>query len=271
MNPQLTLFQAIVFGTVQGLGEFLPISSSAHLVLLPWFFNFPDPGLGFDAALHLGTAVALIAFFRKDFAKLLRAFGHTLKTRQAKSHDEKLAWYLLIGSVPAAIIGVLLEKEAEKAFRAPLLIAAALAILGVILLIADRYSRQTKNIKHLNLADALWVGTLQGLAIIPGVSRSGITMTTALFRNFDRTSAARFSFLLSAPITIGAALYASRKLVHHTPDINWLVGIVVSAVVGYLSIKYLLKFLENRSFAVFSFYRFTLAGIVVLTVFLRAR
>jgi undecaprenyl-diphosphatase len=262
----LTIFHAVILGIVQGLGEFLPISSSAHLILAPWLFKFPDPGLAFDAALHFGTALAIIVFFWKDLLRLVKAWFASLAKRRATSFDERFAWYMLLGSIPGGLFGILLEKKAETAFRAPLLIAATLAVMGVILYAADRYSKKTKDINHVGWKDALLVGTAQAIAIIPGVSRSGITMTTSLFRNFKRADAARFSFLLSAPITVGAALYEARKLLHGGINAPFFVGVAVSAIVGYLSIKYLLKYLQKSSFAVFAVYRLLLAATIVALV-----
>jgi undecaprenyl-diphosphatase len=262
----LTIFHAIILGIVQGLGEFLPISSSAHLILAPWLFKFPDPGLAFDAALHFGTALAIIVFFWKDLLRLVKAWFASLAKRRAVSFDERFAWYMLIGSIPGGVFGILLEKKAETAFRAPLLIAATLAVMGVVLYAADRYSKKTKDINHVGWKDAILVGTAQAIAIIPGVSRSGITMTTSLFRNFKRADAARFSFLLSAPITVGAALYEARKLLHGGINAPFFVGVIVSGIVGYLSIKYLLKYLQKSSFAVFAVYRLLLAATIVALV-----
>lgn len=258
----MLFFEAIFLGAVQGLAEFLPISSSGHLVLIPWFFGFKDLGLAFDASLHFGTAIAVLGFFWRDFDRLLRAFVRSIATRAVDSQEARLSWYLVIASIPGGIAGILLEKKAESLFRSPLLVAASLAIMGIALLAADKLSARAKDISHLGLKDALLVGCMQALAIIPGISRSGITMTAALTRNYDRRDAARFSFLLSAPITLGAALFEFRKLEAMTPDAAFFAGVLTSAIVGYLSIKYLLKFLETRSFAVFAIYRVALALVV---------
>ncbi len=267
----MTLFHAVVLGIVQGLGEFLPISSSAHLILVPWLLKFPDPGLAFDAALHFGTAIAVIAFFRKDFVRLLKALIHSVSTRTVRTFDERFAWYLIICSIPGALIGVFLEKDAENLFRAPLLIAATLSVMGIALLLADRYSKKTKDIRHISFKDALIIGTAQAMAIVPGISRSGITVTASLLRGLGRSDAARFSFLLSAPITIGAALFEARKLIHVHIDAPFFVGVIVSAVIGYLSIKYLIKYLQERSFAVFTFYRLMFAAIILALVMIGLR
>ncbi len=260
----MSVLQAVFLGAVQGLAEFLPISSSGHLVLIPWFFGFRDPGLAFDASLHFGTAIAVLGFFWRDFERLLRAFAKSVATRSIDSPDAKLSWYLVIASIPGGLAGILLEKKAEDFFRAPLLVAASLAVMGIVLFAADKLSARAKDMSNLGLKDALLIGGMQALAIIPGVSRSGITITTGLMRNFDRKDAARFSFLLSAPITLGAALYEARKLFEIKPDATFFAGVTTSAVVGYMSIKYLLKYLEVRSFAAFAAYRLILASIVVI-------
>ncbi|MHB0976015.1 MAG: undecaprenyl-diphosphatase UppP [Candidatus Aquicultorales bacterium] len=266
----IEVLQAAVLGVVQGLGEFLPISSSAHLILVPWLFNMQDRGLTFDVALHFGTAIAVVAFFWNDFARLLGAFWTSVRRRAVKTQEERLSWYLVIGSVPGAVAGMLLEKYVETFFRTQVfLIAGMLAVMGVILFLADKHGKKSKEIHEVGFKDALVVGTMQALAVIPGVSRSGITMTTGLFRSFSRKDAARFSFLLSAPITLGAALYEGRKIVEVKPDLAFFVGILTSAIVGYFSIKYLLKYLQERSFAVFATYRLVAAGIVVAFALIR--
>lgn len=265
----MSVLHAIVLGIVQGLGEFLPISSSAHLVLVPWLFKFPDPGLSFDAAIHLGTAIAVLAFFWGDFAKLSRAWASSVKARAMRDQDERMAWYLLIGSIPGGLLGMMMEEKAATAFRNPLLIAGTLTVMGIVLYAADRWGSKVKDISHVGLREALIVGAAQAIAIIPGVSRSGITMTAGLMMKFDRGDAARFSFLLSAPITFGAALYEMRNLLSAKPDVALFAGIATSAIVGYLSIKYLLQYLKNNSFGVFTLYRLALAGVILAVLFAR--
>ena len=246
----MTLLQAIVYGVVQGLGEFLPISSSAHLVLVPWFFGWTDPGLTFDVALHVGTLVAVVAYFWRDWVRLI-VKGFT----EATSSDGRLFWYLVVATIPGAVAGFLLEKKAETIFRAPLLIAAMLVIMGLLLYAADRWGSKRKDIKRITLPASLWIGICQMAAIIPGVSRSGVTMTAGLSAGLTREGTARFSFLLSTPIILGAAL---AKLPHlfSTPSVitaDFVVGVIVSCVTGFASIGFLLRYIQTRGFLPSSF------------------
>ncbi len=265
----MELWQSILLGIVQGLGEFLPISSSAHLVIVPWLFDFPDPGLTFDVALHFGTLFALLVYFYKDWLRLFRAaFSSLGKKRAAYTHDEKLFWYLVFASIPGAAIGYVLEKHAESTFRSPLLIAGMMTVMGILLLIIDSTSKKNKDLQTLNFKDAFLVGLSQALAIIPGVSRSGITITTGLGLGLTRTAAARFSFLLATPITAGAALLKAKEFIHHGLNFEALVGVAVSAIIGFLSIKYMLAYLQKYSYRVFVVYRFLFSVVVVLVYFL---
>lgn len=197
----MDILQAAILGLVQGLGEFLPISSSAHLVLVPWLFNWEDPGLTFDIALHIGTLVAVVIYFWKDWLQLFRK-GMT----NARSREGRLFWYLVLATIPGAVIGLFLEKKAETSFRNPVLIAIMLIVLGIVLYLVDRKSAKKIEAENISLKASFLIGLSQALSIIPGVSRSGITMTTGLFLGLTREGAARFSFLLSAPIIFGAAI-----------------------------------------------------------------
>jgi undecaprenyl-diphosphatase UppP len=266
----MTLLHAIVLGIVQGLGEFLPISSSAHLVIVPWLFKFPDPGLTFDVALHLGTLLALLTFFYKDWLVLIAAFFRSLRKKRSEySFEERLIWYLILGTIPGAVIGYLIEDYAETILRGPLLVAGMMAVMGIILGCVDKYSRKTKALPQVTLADSLIVGVSQALALIPGTSRSGVTITAGLLRGMDRATAARFSFLLSTPITFGAVVLKMKDLVHGHLEINTFVGILVSAVVGYFAIKYMLYFLQKYSYAVYVVYRLIFAALVFAVYFFR--
>lgn len=262
----MTIWQAIVLGLVQGLGEFLPISSSAHLVLVPWIFRWPDPGLTFDVALHLGTLVAVVAFFWRDWLNLIAgAF------RGSGTVEGRLFWCLVFASIPGALFGFLLEKKAETVFRAPALIAVMLIIMGVLLYMADRSGAKKVKIERIGLGRSLLIGFSQALAIIPGVSRSGITMATGLFAGMTRESAARFSFLLSVPIILGAGLVKIPDLLAHPEMVNaafW-VGVIVSAVSGVASIGFLLRYVRRKSFLPFVWYRLALGIFVLILFFLR--
>jgi undecaprenyl-diphosphatase len=268
----MTILQAFILGVVQGLGEFLPISSTAHLILAPWLLKFKDPGLGFDLALTWGTLLAVLIYFRTDIRDLMRGFWHSLfkSTRNFENNIyQKLSWLIILASVPGAVIGKLLEKQAENAFRSPLLIAITLSVFGLVMLAADYFGSKTKNLDRIKWLDALIVGFSQALAIIPGVSRSGSTIGGGLFLGFKRADAARFSFLMSVPIIFGAGLL---KIKDFTMGVSWaalIVGFVTSAVFGFLSIKYLLKYLAGHDFKIFVWYRLALAALILVVLFVR--
>lgn len=261
----MSIFHAIIYGIVQGIGEFLPISSSGHLAALPQILGWTDgQDLSFDVALHLGTLVAVIAFFWKDWLTLISA-GFT----NSKSKEGKLFWYIIIACIPGGIIGILFEKKAESTFRNLGLIGVMMIVIGIFLFVADRLAKGKIKIQNIGLNRSLVVGFSQALAIIPGVSRSGITMSTGLLSGISREDAARFSFLLSTPIIIGAGLLKSKDIIH-TPASNipsLLVAIVTSAVVGFLCIKFLLNYLKNKGFGIFVFYRIVV-GLLFISIYL---
>lgn len=262
----MTIWQAVVMGIVQGLGEFLPISSSAHLVLVPWLFQWHDPGLTFDIALHIGTLVAVIAYFWRDWVELIRgAFSGTRTT------EGRLFWYLVIATIPGALIGFLLEEKAETVFRNPSLIATMLILLGVILYWADRRGRKLTDVQSITLGQSLLIGVSQALAIIPGVSRSGITMTTGLLFGLTREGAARFSFLLSAPVILGAGLIKVPDIIANPAMVNvsFLIGILVSAIAGVVSIGFLLRYVQTKNYLPFVWYRFLLGAVVLVVALVR--
>jgi undecaprenyl-diphosphatase len=268
----MSLLHAFVLGLLQGLGEFLPISSSAHLIIAPWLFKWADPGLGFDVALHWGTLLAVVAYFWQDVWLIIKGFFHSLlpSTRDMKENIyQKLAWLLIIASVPGAIIGYLLESKAETAFRSPLLVAVDLAVFGLVIWWADLAGAKQKNLDRISKMDSLWIGLSQALAIIPGVSRSGATIGTGLFLGFKRADAARFSFLMSIPIIFGAGLVSLKHFHDGVTTGELLVGFVTAAVFGFLSIKYLLKYLANHSFKVFVWYRLAVTALILAVFFLR--
>ncbi|MGI6128493.1 MAG: undecaprenyl-diphosphatase UppP [bacterium] len=260
----MNLLQAVVLGIVQGLGEFLPISSSAHLVLMPWLFDWPDSGLVFDVALHVGTMLAVIVFFWRELLEIVY-FGLT----EPRSRDGKLFWYLAAASVPGAVFGYLFEEQAETVFRSPFVIVWTLATLGLLLWWADLKGRKMRQIEDLTWRDSILVGISQALAIVPGVSRSGITMTAGLIAGMKRETAARFSFLLSVPIIAGAAVYKLRHLRLAMVDLPFIAGVLTAAVVGYLSIRFLLQYLRRGSYFVFAVYRFALAVLILIFALLR--
>lgn len=264
MLSAVNILQAVVLGLVQGLGEFLPISSSAHLILVPWFFDWPDPGLTFDVALHLGTLVAVVAYFWRDLLEIV--FDAVARPR---SRSGRLLWYLAVASVPGALFGVLFEQQAETVFRNPALIALTLTLMGLGLWGADRVGRKRRDMEDLTWADSIVVGISQALAIIPGVSRSGITMTAGLLTGMERETAARFSFLLSVPIIAGAALLKLKDLPPAAVNAPFIAGVLTAAVVGYLAIRFLLRYVRHGSYFFFTAYRFLLALAVLLVLWRR--
>lgn len=266
----MPLYQAIVLAIVQGLTEFLPVSSTAHLVLFPWFVGWKDPGLTFDVALHAGTLIAVFIYFWRMWVEMIAAAaGIGDSSRPEVRQNRLLFWLLVIGTIPAGIAGLLFEKQAESSFRTPLVIGIALIVVGLIMWWGEAVTRDNESLKEVSLADAIIVGIAQAFAVIPGVSRSGSTMTAGLFRNMKRETAARFSFLLSTPIIAGAALKKGLEIRHEglPADMRmpFLVGIIVSAIVGYIVIGWLIRYLEHRTFKVFVIYRVAL-GVVVLAL-----
>ncbi len=268
----MEIFQSFVLGAVQGLGEFLPISSSGHLIVVPWLFGWKDPGLGFDVALHWGTLLAVLVYFWQDIVLLTKGFWHSLFKKSRDFQDniyQKLSWFLIIASIPGAIIGKLLEKQAESVFRNPFLIALTLSGFGLILLVADIFGKKYKNLGKITWKSALLIGLSQAFAIIPGVSRSGSTMAAGLGLNFKRADTARFSFLMSIPIIFGAGLVKIKDFTNGVTNLELMVGFLSSAIFGFLAIKYLLRFLVKNNFRVFVWYRLLFAGVILGFYFLR--
>jgi undecaprenyl-diphosphatase len=258
----MDMLQAVVLGLVQGLGEFLPISSSAHLVLVPWLMSWAYSGLTFDIALHVGTLIAVVIYFWKDWLKLLSK-GFT----KPGEREGRLFWYLVLATIPGALIGFLLEDVAETIFRNPILVAFMLIVMGVILYIVDKKGKKLIDVEHISLKTSFLIGISQALAIIPGVSRSGVTMTMALALGMTREGAARFSFLLSAPIILGAALIKMPYVIANPSmiDAGFLTGIAVSCISGLAAIGFLLRYVRTKTFLPFVIYRFAL-GLLILGV-----
>ncbi len=264
---QIDVFQAIILGAVQGVTEFLPVSSRAHLILIPWLFGWKDPGLTFDVALHLGTLAALLIYFRKDWIYLTLSSFRLLKG-DTEDPDARLALYIILATIPGGIAGLLFEQLEDK-FSTPNVIAASLIVLALFLRAAELQGRRKTDLNTMTLSDALMIGFSQALAIIPGVSRSGVTITAGLFRGMTRKAAAQFSFMLSAPLIGGAVV---KKLIDVTRDglppdqgLPFAVGIIVSAFFGFIAIAALMRYLQTRSTFIFIYYRIAL-GILVLTL-----
>jgi undecaprenyl-diphosphatase len=260
----MTIFQAIILGLVQGLTEFLPVSSSAHLALAPWLLGWRDPGLAFDVALHLGTLVAVAWYFRRDWIELTQAAFTLLRTRQVRTVADRRVLYLIAATIPAGLGGVLLKDYAETVFRHPAITASMLILLGVILWIVDRAASTVRSLDDLSARDAVLIGLAQVCALVPGVSRSGSTMTAARALGFERGAAARFSFLMSLPIITAAVVFKLPEVLRDGGALGpLLAGIVAAAVSSWLAITVLLRFVSRNSFGVFAVYRVVL-GVVVL-------
>jgi undecaprenyl-diphosphatase len=267
----MSVLQAIVLGIVQGLAEFLPISSSAHLILVPWLFGWEDPGLAFDVALHWGTLVAVLAVFWRDWIRLIHAAAMSiLECRIGEDEDRRLFWALAVSSIPAAIVGKLLNEWADETLRAPLLIAATMSVMGIALGLADRYGSKRCAEGEMSMPQAVGIGVAQAFALVPGVSRSGSTITVGLVFGFTREAIARFSFLMSTPIIFGAGVLKLPKMLRemhagtsHVGPAALLAALVASAVVGALVIRWLLAWLRTRTYAVFVVYRLLVAVLIV--------
>ncbi len=252
----MSLLDSVLLGIVQGLGEFLPISSSAHLVIFPWLLKFSDPGLSFDVALHFGTLFAIGTYFWRDWLQIFTS-------------NHRLLFFLILSTLPGAVAGFFLDDLAETAFRHPLLIAGTMSLLGIVLFYADTLPQKNKHSDQINLKESLIMGFAQMLALVPGVSRSGVTITAALFCGLDRAQSARFSFLMATPITLGACVMKADDFIQGQPDVTALIGIIVSAVVGFLSIKYLLLYVQKFSYRIFVYYRFAFTLLVGVIYFWR--
>jgi len=285
-----TILRAIALGILQGVTEFVPVSSSAHLIIAPWLFRWNEPALislSFDVALHLGTLVAVLWYFADDWARLIRAGIRSIAERKIGADpDRRLAWLLVAGSIPGAIVGVLAESRIENLFHRPnqpiepaamIAMAGVIAVTGALLFLADHLARHQRGMNDLTLRDSLLVGLAQAAAIFPGVSRSGATITAGLALGLKRETAAKFSFLLSAPIVAGAGLKSLYDVAKGWQAgtmtafdlILFLVGFAAAALSGYLCIKYLLRFLQRHSTDVFVAYRWGLALLIVVAAVVR--
>jgi undecaprenyl-diphosphatase len=270
------LLHAIILGIIQGLTEFLPVSSSAHLALIPWLLGWNDQGLSFDIALHVGTVLAVVAYFFRDWVQVIaEGFGMSIGRDPAIRRNPKLLWLLVLGSVPAGVAGLLVKDLAENVWRNnQYLIGSMLILVGLFMWWADKQGSRKKDLGNVSAADSLTIGAAQALALVPGVSRSGITICAGLLRNLDRATAARFSFLLATPAIAGAAAKDAWDLMRHGGGIAGipqdmrtalLVGVMVSAIVGALTIQFFLNFLRRRSLSFFVWYR-VIFGIMVIAL-----
>ena len=269
--PIMSILQVITLAIVQGLTEFLPISSSAHLALAPWLFGWQDPGLAFDIALHLGTLAAVLIYFFKDWMQVIaQAFGLGYTHDAELAKNRPLLWMLVLASLPIGLFGLLFNKQAESTWRSPYIIGTMLILVGLLMAFAEMVGKQRRDIGDIGFFDSIVIGFSQALAIVPGTSRSGITITTGLFRDLNRESAARFSFLLSTPAIAAAAAKSFYDLLKHgglTPEVRvqFFIGMVVSAIVGCVVIGFFLKYLKSHTLKFFVYYRIVF-GIIVIAL-----
>ena len=275
----MDMLHAVVLGVVQGLTEFLPVSSSAHLIVVPWLFHWPEPGLAFNVALHLGTLTAVIAYFWRDLLEILHGVLRGLWLRRPLADPMgRLGWIIVLGSIPAAIAGIVLQDAVDRFFHAGeggrgaiALIALVLMLVALLLALAERLATHRRPLSSITGRDGLLIGLAQMTALVPGVSRSGSTITAGLFLGLRREAAARFSFLLGTPAILGAGLLESRKLLAVGLDPGergaFLLGFLTAALTGYLAIAFLLRYLQRRSTLVFVGYR-VFAGLVLLVLVL---
>jgi undecaprenyl-diphosphatase len=270
----MPLYQAIVLAIIQGLTEFLPVSSTAHLTIIPDLLHWKDPGLSFDVALHLGTLVAVLVYFFRDWVQvILNGVGISYRGAHPDENSRSLLWLLVLGTIPAALAGFKFEKYADQTLRTPFIIGGAMIVFGLLMWLADRAGTARSGLDQMTGFDAITVGIAQAFALIPGVSRSGITLTAARFGGFSREAAARFSFLLSTPIIAGAAGKKGWELykdgLPEDMKLPYVVGIAVSAVVGLIVIAFFMRYLRRHSLSVFVWYRIVFGIIVVALAFFR--
>jgi undecaprenyl-diphosphatase len=283
----LAIYQAVILGIIQGLTEFIPISSSAHLIIVPWLFRWDDPGLAFDIALHLGTLTAILWFFWADWVRLVKAgIASIIERKIGQDTDRRLAWFLVIGTIPGGLTGLLAQGQIEEWFHQPgashaagpmIAMAVIIALLGALLFVVERTARHTRGLNRVSLRDSLIIGVSQALAIFPGVSRSGSTITAGLALGLQRETAARYSFLLSAPIMLAAGLKSLIDVITglesgafvQSDILVMVIGFIAAALSGYFCIKFLLRYLQRNSTDVFVYYRWALAVLIVVVVFLK--
>jgi undecaprenyl-diphosphatase len=275
----MDLFRAIILGIIQGLTEFVPVSSSAHLVLVPWALRWPEPSVAFDAFLHWGTLSAILVYFWRDWLEVVGGFFRSLTARgpwntrpggRLRDPGSRLAWWLILGSIPAALFGLLFKDFLESLFSSPAAVGAFLLVTALILALSERFARGRRMVEQTTLADAAIIGVAQAIAIAPGISRSGATIASGISRGLSRDAAARFSFLLGAPAILGAGLL---QLMHLVRDGGWdapapviAAGFLASAITGYLCINFLLGYLRRGKLYIFAVYCLVI-GVAVLIAF----
>jgi undecaprenyl-diphosphatase len=264
------LLKAIVLGTLQGLTEFLPISSSAHLRIFPELFGWGDPGAAFTAVIQIGTELAVLIYFRKDIWRIGRAWLLSLfKPEWRGQFDARMGWFIIIGSLPIVVLGVLLKDVIEEDFRSLWIIGTTLIVMGIVLGLADRFSSDDREIRQITIKDAVLMGVAQALALIPGVSRSGATISMGRLLGFQREAATRYAFLLAIPAVVGAGLFELKEIPHGDNSYGWgptLLATVVSFIVGYAAIAWLLRYVSTNSYTPFVVYRIALGTMTLALV-----
>ncbi len=286
----MLILQAIILGLVQGLTEFIPISSSAHLIIVPWLLGWTNPALTslpFDVALHLGTLIAVLIYFSSDWLRLIRAGAASIVERKIGADPERrLAWLLVIACIPGGIAGILLEGQISDWFHTPnqpirpsamIVMAVIIALLGAVLLLAEQFAQHIRKLDQVTLRDAIGIGLAQALAVFPGVSRSGSTITAGLALGLERETAARFSFLLSAPIIAGAGAKSLLEIyggitsgsIASSDLALFPIGVIAAAISGYLAIRFLMRFLQNHPTNIFVYYRWALAALIIVVALTR--
>ncbi len=260
----IDLLKAVVLGILQGLTEFLPISSSAHLRIFPELFGWGDPGAAFTAVVQIGTELAVLIYFRNDIWRIGKAWLLSLRKPELRGQlDARMGWFIIIGSLPIVILGVAFKDVIERDFRNLWIIGTTLVVFGVVLGVADRVGRNERSIREMTLGRAVLMGCAQALALIPGVSRSGATISMGRFLGFEREAATRYAFLLAIPAVVGAGIFELKEIPHGHNDFGWgptVTATVVSFVVGYAAIAWLLRYVSTRSYAPFVGYRILLGG-----------
>jgi undecaprenyl-diphosphatase len=258
---------AIVEGIVQGLTEFLPISSTAHLRIVPAFFGWPDPGAAFTAVVQLGTMAAVLLYFRHDLWRIARAWAKSIVDPAHRGDlDARMGWYIILGTIPIGIFGLIFKDQIETGARNLYLIGSMLIAFSVVMYLADQVAKHTRKLEQINRGDGIFIGLFQAIALIPGVSRSGSTISAGLFRGFDRESAARYSFLLSIPAVVLSGLFELRKVgggSHQASASAVIIATVVAFIVGYASIAFLLRYLQRHTLMLFIVYRVVLGTVVI--------
>ncbi len=264
----MSILQAILLGLLQGAAEFLPVSSSGHLVIVPWLLGWNSPTLTFDTVVHLGTLIAVMIYFFRDILSLLHAWWHSIRARRIETTEARLAWLLLASSVPGGLLGYLLDDWFERMFSAPVIAAGLLLVTGALLVASERLSKRDRSLDKMTLADAIWVGLAQAFAIAPGISRSGATISAGLLRGLKRDDAARFSFLLGIPIIAASAVFQLLKTTFDASSAEMLylvLGFVAALASGYFAIRFLLKYVRSHSLRPFAYYCWAL-GVLALAI-----